>query len=76
MIFDPNETGYGATGLNPALSSNQFQNPQGVYSCWNLTIWNSLQCGGPLDAPDSIAAGGCSADSLRYTISLTRGGNY
>lgn len=73
MIFDPNETGYGATGVNPALSAKQFRTPQGYYPAWCEEIWDSLLCGGPIDAPDYVAAGGCSAKSLRYTINLNRG---
>lgn len=54
-------TEYSKTGKNSALSAYQFLPSDDHTHAWNLTIWEIISCGGPLDAPDLISAGSCNS---------------
>ena len=48
---------YNVTGINAALSAYQFIKSSDNRYAWNKEIWDAITIGGPLDAPDFIAAG-------------------
>ncbi len=64
---------YKVTGYNAALSAYQFIKSTDPYYCWNLVVWDAITMGGPIDAPDSIAAGCTSNAYLDKCAAIYRG---
>ena len=63
---------YNVTGRNAALSSRQFIEPTNQSYAWNLVVWDAITMGGPIDAPDFIAAGYSSNAYLDKCAALYR----
>ena len=63
---------YNVTGRNGALSAHQFIKPTDQYYAWNRVVWDAITMGGPIDAPDTIAAGSSSNAYLDKCASFNR----
>ena len=63
---------YNVTGFNAALSAYQFIKTTDYHYAWNKTIWDVITMGGPIDAPDFIAAGYSSNAYLDKCAALYR----